>query len=146
MMTQGRRLATDILIGGAAVLVVGYVMFTLPPLRDYYARALTAGSAMGVARDQPLWWAVAIGACAYSALVTLAISAQVAPVSPLKGLGIGALVGALLWITSDFMLHGVSHVGTFATALIGSMLEMVPGAIAGWVIAILEGRRRHAFG
>ena len=49
---------------------------------------------------------------------------------------VGALiVSFLLWFTADFMLYGISHVGNLTTTLVDPLLELVPGAIAGGVIA-----------
>ena len=138
---DARRFLVGTLVGTAAVLAAGSALFWLPPFRDYYVRALAAGSAFGVARDVPLWWAVAVGACAYGALVTLAIGTRAAAPTPIEGLGIGAFVGLLVWGASNFMLYGVSHVGSLATTLVNPLLELVPGALAGWAIVTTSGRR-----
>jgi hypothetical protein len=139
---DGRRFTVDTLVGAAVVLAAGYTMFALPALRGFYRAALSGDAAQLVARDQPLVWAVAVGAMAYGALVALAIRAQEPPVTPLAGLGTGALVGLLLWVTSDFMLFGVSQIGTLGTTVVAPLLEMVPGAMAGWAIAIAAHRSR----
>ena len=51
------------------------------------------------------------------------------------GIKIGAIVSFLLWFTADFMLYGISNVGNLTTTIVDPLLELVPGAIAGGVIA-----------
>jgi hypothetical protein len=64
--------------------------------------------------------------------------------SVLVGLKTGALVGFLLWFTADLMLYAVSNVGSMASTLAGPFVELIPGAVAGGVIAVVLGRERHA--
>lgn len=112
----------------------GYVMFWTV-LGNFYAYALKAGSATGVPRESPLVWAVALGALSYSALVTLAIGNCVGSPTIGAGVKVGALVGFLVWFTADFMLYGISNVLNLTSALVDPLLEVVPSAIAGGVIA-----------
>jgi hypothetical protein len=82
-----------------------------------------------------LVWAVALGALSYSALVTLAIGNCVGSPTIGAGVKVGALVGFLVWFTADFMLYGISNVLNLTSALVDPLLEVVPSAIAGGVIA-----------
>jgi hypothetical protein len=127
-------------VGGTAILVAGFLLFAVPPLNTFYVYAMTAGAATGVARDPLLLWAVFAGALSYGALVTLAIGSRTHTVSVPAGIRIGAAVGFLLWFTADFMLFGISNVGTLTSAMLSPLLEMVPGAIAGGFIAAVVGR------
>jgi hypothetical protein len=43
--------------------------------------------------------------------------------------------GTLHWFTADFVLYGISNVGNLTTTIVDPLLELVPGAIAGGVIA-----------
>ena len=52
----------------------------------------------------------------------------------------GAVVSFLLWFTADFMLYGISNVGNLIGTVTDPLLELVPGAIAGGVIAFVFGR------
>ena len=71
-----KRFVIGTLVGGAAVMAAGYLIFATPPFRDFYAYAMNEGSATGVARELPLLWAVALGALSYSALVTSRVPAE----------------------------------------------------------------------
>lgn len=137
-----RRFAIGTLVGGVAVMAAGYLIFAIPPFRDFYAYAMNSGSATGVARELPLLWAAALGALSYSALVTFAVASRTSSLSPGGGIKIGAVVGFLLWFTADFMLYGISNVGSLMSTLVGPLLELVPGAIAGGVIAVVLGHIR----
>ena len=68
------------------------------------------------------------------ALLTLVVGSR-ADATIGAGIKIGAIVSFLLWFTADFMLYGISHVGNLTTTVVDPFLELVPGAIAGGVIA-----------
>ena len=55
---RARQLVIGTLAGAATVLVSGYLIFTAA-LGNFYAYAMNAGSATGVAREPQLFWAVA---------------------------------------------------------------------------------------
>ena len=96
---------------------------------------MNAGSATGVAREPQLFWAIALGALSYGALLTLVIGSRASYLTVGAGIKIGAIVSFLLWFTADFMLYGISNVGNLTTTIVAPLLELVPGAIAGGVIA-----------
>jgi predicted DNA repair protein MutK len=139
---DAKRFVTATLAGGVAVLLTGYLIFALPPFEGFYAYAMNAGSATGVARESPVLWAVALGALSYSALIVFAIGNQARSLSTATGIKIGALVGFLVWFTADFMFYGISHVGNLTSTVVDPLLELVPGAVAGGVIALVIGMGR----
>lgn len=130
------------LAGAAAIFVTGTLLFSLPTLAAFYIYSMTSGAATGVPRDAPIVWAALLGSLSYAALVTLAILKQSGPVAVMAGIRAGAAVGFLLWLSADLMLYAVSNVGNVTTTLIDPLLELVPGAIAGGVIAGLL-KRSH---
>ena len=101
---------------------------------------MNAGPATGVGRAPQLVWAVALGAVSYSALVILAIGSRASSSNIGAGITIGAIVGFLLWFTADFMLYGISNVLNLTSTVVAPLLELVPGAIAGGVIAAVLGQ------
>jgi hypothetical protein len=129
-----RQLATGTVVGAVALSATGYVMFWTV-LGNFYAYALSAGSATGVPREPPLIWAVALGALSYGALVTLAIGNRVGAPTVGAGIKVGAVVGFLVWFTADFILYGISNVLNLTSALIDPLLEVVPSAVTGGAIA-----------
>lgn len=132
---DARRFAMGTVVGAAVLFASGYLLFTTV-LRDFLIYAMNAGSATGVARDPPLLWAVALAELSYAALITMAILARPGIVSAGAGAGIGAVVGFLLFFTADFMLYGISHVGSLTSTVVDPLLEVVPAALAGAVIAV----------
>jgi hypothetical protein len=137
-----KRFVIGTVVGGLTVLATGYLMFATA-LRNFYMSALGAGSATGVQRDPVLLWAVALGAISYGALLTLAIDRQSTHPRVLRGAMTGAIVGFLMWTTSNFMLYGVTNVGDVTSTLLAPLIELVPGTVAGAVIAFVLGRISH---
>ena len=131
-----KQFAAGTVVGAATLSATGYVMFGIL-LANFYARALSAGSATGVPREALLFWAVGLGALSYSALVSRADSSTMG-----AGIKIGAVVGFLVWCTADFMLYGISNVLNLTSALIDPLLEVVPSAVAGGAIAVVLRRAR----
>jgi ABC-type nitrate/sulfonate/bicarbonate transport system permease component len=137
-----KRFVIGTVVGGLTVLATGYLMFATA-LRDFYASALNAGSATGVQREPVLLWAVVVGAISYGALLTLAIDRPSTHPRILTGAATGAIVGGLMWITSNFMLYGVTNVGDLTSTLLTSLIELVPGTAAGAVVAFILGKLSH---
>jgi hypothetical protein len=135
---DARRFVIGTFVG--AVLATGTLIFAMAPFRDFLTYAMNAGSATGVAREPQLVWAVALGALSYSALVTLAIGSRARSVNIGAGIKIGAVVGFVLWFTADFTFYGISNVGNLTTTVVDPLLEFVPGAVAGGVIAAVLGK------
>ena len=130
-----RSFVIGTLVGAATVFVTGVFIFSLAPFREFYAYAMNAGTATGVPRETPLLWPVLAGALAYGALITLALAGAPRPQRVAAGVRVGATVGFLLWCTANFMFYGISNVGNLTSTLIDPFIELVPGAIAGGVIA-----------
>jgi hypothetical protein len=138
-----KTLVVGTLAGGVTIFAVGTLIFALPPLAEFYTYALTSGSATNVPRQVPILWAAFLGALSYGALVTLAIGKAEAPDVP-TGFKIGAVVGFLLWFTADLMLYAISNVGTLTSTLADALVEPIPGAFGGAVIARVLRRTHHA--
>jgi hypothetical protein len=136
-----KRFVIGTIAGGATIVATGYLMFATP-LSNFLAYALSAGSATGVQREPVLLWAVALGAASYAGLLTLAIDRQPRR-GMLAGAGTGAMVGFLMWAAANFMLHGVANIGSATSTLIAPLVELVPGTVAGAVIAFLLGKVSH---
>lgn len=138
---DAKRFVIGTLVGGVTLFATGYLIFKMA-FGNFYAYALNAGSATGVAREPQLMWAVALGVLSNSALVTLAIGSRASSLNAEAGIKIGAVVGFLLWFTADFMLYGISNVGNLTSTVVAPLLELVPSAIAGGVIAVVLRKTR----
>jgi hypothetical protein len=130
-----KSLVIGTVVGGTTVFVTGLLLFAVPPLSTFYAYAMDSGSATGVRRDSPLIWAAFLGALSYGALVTLAIGSRSEQTGIGAGMRTGAIVGYLLWFTANFMFFAVRNVGNVMSTLVDPLLELVPGAFAGGMVA-----------
>lgn len=120
--------------GGIVLFVLGYVFFDLL-LGDFYAA--NSGSATGVMREAPVFWAVGVGAIAYTVLVLYALRSQGASVSMASGMKAGAIVGCLIWLCADFTLYGITNMSNLTVTIVDPLVEIVRGGIMGAVLGML---------
>lgn len=130
-----KRLVIGSIVGTVVLYLLGMLIWQML-FSDFFDA--NAGSAMGVDRETPIVWAVVLGSLCYAVLLTLALE-----VSGKKGVGggllVGAVVGALIWGTADFILFGVTNLNTLTGAIADTVLEGVRGAITGGVVALVLG-------
>jgi hypothetical protein len=138
-----RRFVIATLVGAVVLMGAGFLVFI--PFGDFYKYAMNAGSA-SVAREPMLLWAIGLGALSYSALLTLAIGIGARSWTVAEGMKIGAIVGFLLWFSADFMLFGISTVGSLASTIVDPFLELVPSALSGAAIAVVLSANPFATG
>src|SRR5262245_36039917 len=129
-----KRLVTGTVISGITVFVLGYLIFDTTFAAFY---AANVGSATGVARDTQLVWAVALGSLSYGALITLAIGSRTGSPTMAAGVLAGAVVGFLLWFTTDFIIYGITNVANLTRTVVDPLLELVRGGITGGVTALV---------
>jgi hypothetical protein len=139
--TIGTGVAT-IVLSATGIFIFGVL------LPAFYTRFMNAGSAIGVPRQPMLWWAIAIGMLAYGALIAFAIVSRPQPLGVTDGMAIGAVVSVLMWLAADFILYGISNIGSVTSILVDPLLEAVPGALAGGCVAAATGiaRNEHEHG
>lgn len=133
---MGSNKILAIVVGGAVLLAVGYLMFNVL-LADFYAA--NAGSATGIWREMPIWWAAAVGSLAYAFLVGNAIpeGASIA-----KGATAGAMVGFTVWLAIDFLFYGSSNINNLTVTVIDPIVEAVHAGIAGAAMAAVMGLKK----
>ena len=138
-MENAKRLVIGTFFGALTLFATGYVMFGIA-FPNFYADFMNVGSATGVARQPFLRWAVGLAMLSYSALMTLAIGSRSGTLTISTRMKMGAIVSFLIWFTADFTLYGISNIGDLRGTAIAPLLELVPGAIAGGVIAFVLGK------
>jgi len=136
-----KRLVIGTIVGALTLSATGYVIFGIV-FPSFFTNFMNAGSATGVERQPLLLWAIALGMLSYSLLVTYAIWSRAGSFTVGAGMTTGAIVSFLLWFTADFILYGISNVGNLAGTITDPFLELVPGTIAGGVIAVVLARIR----
>ncbi len=127
-----KRFIIGTVVGGIALLVLGYVIWELV-FADFFEA--NAGSAIGVAKDPQVIWAIALGTLSYAALLTLAIGTRAGSATIVDGLKIGAIVGFLMWFGVDFIHFGTGNVSNLTATIADSLLELIRAGISGAVIA-----------
>ena len=126
-----KRLSIGAIVG--AVLIYGLgILFWQVLFAGFFES--NSGSAMGVDRDMPILWAIALGALLYADLITYVIE-RGGSKSVVGGAQAGAIVGLLLWGTADFTMYGFFNLSNLAATIADTVLEGVRGGISGAVIA-----------
>ena len=128
-----KKLAIGTVLGTVVLYLLGMLIWQIL-FADFFDAQ--SGSAMGVDREAPIMWAVVLGSAFYALLLTLGLD-----VSGKKGIAggllVGAVVGAGIWGTADFILYGVTNLSTVTGAVADTVLEGVRGAITGAVVALV---------
>jgi hypothetical protein len=70
---------------------------------------------------------------------TLAIGSRAGVATIGAGVQLGAVVGFLLWFTTDFILYGITNIANLTRTVVDPLLECVRGGISGAVIAAVLG-------
>ena len=110
-----KRFMIGTLVGGITLFLVGYLIYVLA-FADFFAA--NAGSATGVDREVPLYWAVALGNLSLAALVTLAVGSRAGSSTIGAGFKIGAIVGFLVWFGVDFIQYGIGNISNLTATLV----------------------------
>jgi hypothetical protein len=140
-----KRFVVGTVVAAIVLSAAGIVIFGVL-LPDFYTGFMNAGSATGVPRQPILWWPVGIGMLSYGALIALAIVGRRRDLSATEGMTTGAVVSFLMWFAADCLLYGISNVGNVVGIVVDPLLEAVPGALAGGLVAALSRNARNADG
>jgi len=129
-----KRLLIGSIAGGVAIYILGYVFWEMV-FADFFAA--NAGSAEGVPREEVILWASGLGTLLYAALVTMTIEARSGATSVVDGLKAGAIVGALVWGTADFIFFANFNLSNLNATIADIVLEAVRAGVGGAVIAVV---------
>ncbi len=125
-----KKMLIGTVAGGVAFFLLGGLIYEVL-LGGFYRANL--GSATGVLRELPIWWAMVVSQLALAAVVTYVfLHANVATAS--DGLRTGAIVGLLLGITMSFDLYSVTNWSNMTVAFVEPFVWAVRTALAGAVI------------
>ncbi len=128
-----KRLMTGTIIGGVVLFMLGYLFYEML-LAEFFAA--NAGSATGVYRETPIFWAILVGELMMAALITMAIDKMGAS-SMAAGAKVGAALGFMVWFSVDFILYGLTNIGTLTSTIADPVVEIVRAGIVGAVIAMV---------
>ncbi len=130
-----KRLATGTVVGGVLMFAIGYLFWTVLFAGFFEAHG---GSATGMDREAPIWWAAVVGTFLLAALLTHALDWSGAS-SMAEGFKTGAIVGLLLWGGVDFIFYGYFNFSDLIGTLADPALEIVRFGITGVVITAVGG-------
>ena len=134
---DAKRMVTGTIVGGVTLFAVGYALFNVL-LSDFYAA--NAGSATGVNRESQILWSVLLGNFGYAALITYAAGGRSEGPTLQRTALTGAVVGFLLWFTTDFIFYGIANTSNLTLTVVDPLVELIHGAIAGGMIGLVLGR------
>lgn len=123
-----------IVAGAVTLFILGGLVYGAL-LAGFYEANL--GSATGVAREVPIWWAVLVGELGFAALLTYVFRhGGISTAS--AGLRVGAIFGLLFGLALAFNLYGVTNWSTVTVAFVEPLVTAVrvslAGAVIGWVL------------
>jgi len=123
------------LAGGVANFLLGWLVWGVL-LAGFMAK--NAGSATGVAKDPPEFWAIGLSSLAFGLLFALIYSRWAGIRTFTSGLLAGATIGALIAISFDFMMLATTNITTmnavFVDILASTAVAAVVGGVVGWVL------------
>ncbi|MCB0572596.1 MAG: hypothetical protein KDC66_22670 [Phaeodactylibacter sp.] len=124
------------LAGTVAFFIMGFLSFVL--MEDVFVANL--GSATGVMKDPPAYWALILGNVLLSALIAIIFGywAQIKTFS--GGLRAGALIGLLMTGGFDLLYYGSTNVMKLNGVVIDIVSYVIITAIVGGVVAWVLGR------
>lgn len=131
-----KRMLIGTIAGGVAFFILGGLIYGVLLAGSYEANL---GSAIGVVRDVPVWWALIVSQLGMGAVLTYVfLHADVATGS--DGLKIGAVFGLLFGIAIAFDLYSVTNWSNMTVAFVEPVVTTVRIALAGTVIGWTLGR------
>jgi hypothetical protein len=130
-----QRFTTATVTGGITMFVLGYVFWGVLFMDFFMANT---GSATGVMKEVPVWWALGLGQLGWAALLTYVIGKGAAGVGP--GMKVGAVVLLLAAVGVDFTMLGTANLMNLTATILDMVLFTVVGGIAGAVIGWMLAR------
>jgi hypothetical protein len=97
------------------------------------------GTAVGIAREATVWWALAVGMLCYSIVINVCLDFAKGGVTIGKGALVGGVVGLGIWGTTDFTLYAVTNLNDLTLTIVDPLLEFVHAGISGAIIGGVVG-------
>ncbi len=134
-----KRMIIGTVAGGVAFFLLGGLIYVVI-LGGFYEANL--GSATGVMREIPVWWAMVVSQLGLAAVVTYVfLHADVA--TAFDGLKTGAIFGLLFGIAMAFDLYAVTNWSNVTVAFVEPFVTAVRmalgGAVIGWTLGMGSG-------
>ena len=136
MTTKQFGLAT--LAGGVTLFVLGYLIYGIA-LADFFTS--NSGSATGVGRVEPVYWALGLGQLVFGAILALVINKWVQASSTIGALKAGATIGGsagfLMALAFDLTIYGTTNISNVLVTVVDPFLALVQMGVAGAIIGVI---------
>jgi hypothetical protein len=136
VMMDPKRIGIGALIGTVVFNVTGFLVWGMLLLDFFTAHA---GSAVGLEKDPPTWWAVVLGGLLFGALLTMILDW-----SGSSSLGDAAMTSAIVGLLfvggMDFLYFGLFNIFDLAGTVADTVLSALQWALTGVAIAAATGR------
>ena len=136
-MSQSKTLA--VIAGAVTMFVMGFLIYGLA-LASFFET--NAGSATGVMREAPVFWALGVGNIAMAVLLTYIFSTWASISTSAGGSKAGALIGLLMALSFDFIMLGTTNILTETAMAADGVSSAVILGVGGAVIGAMLGRKQ----
>ena len=128
-----KKFALATIAGGITLFILGYVFYEVLLAGFFEANA---GTATGVMKETPVFWAVLLGELGAAALITLVLGWAGASGAG-DGFKIAAKVGFLVAFSINFIIFGVMNISSLPAVIVDLPVAAIRWGVAGAVIGLL---------
>jgi hypothetical protein len=138
---DGKRIAIGTVVGGIAMFVAAYLIWTVALPAMSIGDNLWEGAfeTAGVARESVILWAFFLSNVPAAALITLAMEKGGSSTIG-SGVKVGMVVGFLLWLGVDLAYYANTTIFDLTSTIVDPLLATVHFGIGGGAIAAALGR------
>ena len=127
------------LVGGIVYFLLGFLFYGVLLAKFF---AANEGTAQGVMKETPTWWALILGNIFTAMLLSLIFERWASIKTFSTGTQAGALIGGLMGLGFDFTILGTSNISTVSGTIVDVIVLTVMSAIVGGVIGVVLGRSK----
>lgn len=124
--------------GGIVFFLLGFLFYGVLLMKFFEANT---GTAQGVMKDEPVWWALIVGNIAYGILLAIIFGRWAGITTLATGARAGAVIGALMALTFNLNTFATTNISTINAVLVDVLVMTVISAIIGGVVALVLGRK-----
>ncbi len=135
-----KKLIVGTLVGGVVSFILGYLFYGIL-MTDFFESHV--GSATGLSRGMDLeLWAIFLGNCAHSALLSVLFTRWVTVTDLVSGLRKGFAVGLLVALGMDLTMYGTTNAMDLTATLVDPIVYGVMLALTGGFIGLVFGKMK----
>lgn len=121
--------------GGVTFFILGFLVYGMLLMKFF---AANVGTAQGVMKDPPEFWALAVGNLAWGFLLAIVFGRWAGIKTFSTGAMAGAVIGALMSATYNFNALGTTNITTLNAVLVDivvfAVMNILIGGVVGWVL------------